>query len=71
MCSPLLETDIAMSKQQGEQGKQHEPQWPTASKETVRIWLRGRIERRCPPPDQAQIRRELGWDLEPTNERKR
>jgi hypothetical protein len=33
------------------------------SKESVRKWLRARIEQRRPPPDPAQIRRELGWDL--------
>ncbi|WP_426107069.1 hypothetical protein [Massilia sp. TSP1-1-2] len=31
------------------------------SKESVRKWLRARIEQRRPPPDAAQIRRELGW----------
>jgi hypothetical protein len=33
------------------------------SKESVRIWLRARREQRRPPPDPAQIRRELGWGL--------
>lgn len=47
--------------------KQQQP-----SKESVRNWLRARVERRCPPPDPAQIRRELGWELvKATPERKR
>ncbi len=33
------------------------------SKESVREWLRTEVERRRPPPDPSQIRRELGWDL--------
>ena len=33
------------------------------SKESVRNWLRTEIAQRRPPPDPAQIRRELGWDL--------
>lgn len=33
------------------------------SKESVRKWLRARIEERRPPPDPGQIRRELGWEL--------
>ncbi len=33
------------------------------SKESVRNWLRARVEQRRPPPDPAQIRRELGWEL--------
>ena len=33
------------------------------SKECVRNWLRARLEQRRPPPDPAQIRRELGWEL--------
>lgn len=33
------------------------------SKEAVREWLRNEIRQRRPPPDQGQIRRELGWDL--------
>jgi hypothetical protein len=33
------------------------------SKETVRNWLRARIEQKRPPPDARQIRRELGWEL--------
>ncbi|MES2014865.1 MAG: hypothetical protein V4484_00090 [Pseudomonadota bacterium] len=33
------------------------------SKESVRVWLRARLETRTPPPDPQQIRRELGWDL--------
>ena len=33
------------------------------SKETVRQWLKNEIAKRRPPPDQEQIRRELGWDL--------
>ena len=33
------------------------------SKESVRIWLRARLEQRRPPPDPQQIRRELGWEL--------
>ncbi|HEY0064030.1 MAG TPA: hypothetical protein VGC21_18080 [Telluria sp.] len=33
------------------------------SKESVRDWLRARIEQKRPPPDAQQIRRELGWDL--------
>ena len=36
------------------------------SKESVREWLRTEVERRRPPPDPSQIRRELGWDLVPT-----
>ncbi|QYF92525.1 hypothetical protein KY495_17505 [Massilia sp. PAMC28688] len=48
----------------------NKPQQPT--KESVRNWLRTRAERRCPPPDPAQIRRELGWELiKPVPERKR
>lgn len=51
---------------------QQQRQWPVVSKESVRKWLRARAERRCPPPDPAQIRRELGWDLvKPAPERKR
>jgi hypothetical protein len=38
--------------------KQQQP-----SKESVRDWLRARIEQKRPPPDAQQIRRELGWDL--------
>lgn len=33
------------------------------SKEHVREWLRERQEEHTPPPDAAQIRRELGWRL--------
>lgn len=33
------------------------------SKETVRNWLRARIEQKRPLPDAGQIRRELGWEL--------
>lgn len=33
------------------------------SKEAVRQWLKNKLEARRPPPDPAQIRRELGWDL--------
>jgi hypothetical protein len=33
------------------------------SKESVRNWLRTEIAQRRPPPDPAQIRRELGWEL--------
>lgn len=33
------------------------------SKESVRDWLRTEIAQRRPPPDPAQIRRELGWEL--------
>ena len=36
---------------------------PYASKEAVRAWLKHELEMRRPPPDIAQIRRELGWDL--------
>ena len=32
------------------------------SKESVREWLRAEVERRRPPPDPSQIRRELGWE---------
>jgi hypothetical protein len=38
--------------------KQQQP-----SKETVRNWLRARIEQKRPLPDAGQIRRELGWEL--------
>jgi len=38
--------------------KQQQP-----SKETVRNWLRARIEQKRPLPDASQIRRELGWEL--------
>ena len=38
--------------------KQQQP-----SKESVRQWLRARLETRLPPPDPKQIRRELGWGL--------
>ncbi len=42
------------------------------SKECVRNWLRARIEQRRPPPDPAQIRRELGGEmLKAGGERKR
>jgi hypothetical protein len=41
------------------------------SKECVRMWLRARIEQRRPPPDAAQIRRELGWELIRGADRKR
>lgn len=37
-------------------------QWPTVSKESVRQWLLARVARRCPLPEPAQIRRELGWE---------
>lgn len=47
---------------QQKQGPQQGPQ-PAPSKETVRSWLRGEIAQRRPPPDPAQIRRELGWEL--------
>ncbi len=33
------------------------------TKESVRTWLRTEIAQRRPPPDPAQIRRELGWEL--------
>jgi hypothetical protein len=33
------------------------------SKEHVREWLRERQTGHTPPPDAAQIRRELGWKL--------
>ena len=33
------------------------------TKESVREWLRAEVERRRPPPDPSQIRRELGWEL--------
>jgi hypothetical protein len=33
------------------------------SKEAVRQWLQNKLLERRPPPDPAQIRRELGWDL--------
>lgn len=55
----ILETDTAMTKFQ------------QPSKECVRMWLRARIEQRRPPPDPAQIRRELGWELIRGVERKR
>jgi hypothetical protein len=49
-------------------GAMNKPLQPT--KESVRNWLRTRAER--PPPDPAQIRRELGWELvKPVQERKR
>lgn len=48
---PVLETDSVMTKFQ------------QPSKESVRNWLRARVQQRRPPPDAAQIRRELGWDL--------
>lgn len=38
--------------------KQQQP-----SKETVRDWLRTRVEQKRPLPDAGQIRRELGWEL--------
>ena len=38
--------------------KQQQP-----SKESVRQWLRARLETRLPPPDPKQIRRELGWEV--------
>ncbi len=42
------------------------------SKESVRDWLRTEIAQRRPPPDPAQIRRELGWELiRNPNDRKR
>ena len=57
---PFLEMDRVMTKF-------HQP-----SKESVRNWLRARVEQRRPPPDAAQIRRELGWDLlKAGSERKR
>lgn len=31
-------------------------------KEAVRAWLRARRQANAPPPDIAQIRRELGWE---------
>ena len=33
------------------------------TKESVRAWLRTEIAQRRPPPDPAQIRRELGWEM--------
>ena len=33
------------------------------SKEDVRQWLQNKLAERRPPPDPAQIRRELGWDM--------
>jgi hypothetical protein len=33
------------------------------SKEQMREWLRERQAEHTPPPDAAQIRRELGWKL--------
>jgi hypothetical protein len=33
------------------------------SKETVRRWLQTQLEKRLPPPDPKQIRRELGWEM--------
>ncbi len=56
---PFLETDEVMTKFQ------------QPSKEVVRTWLRARIEQRRPPPDPAQIRRELGWELIKVAERRR
>ncbi len=51
---------------------QQQRQWPSASKESVRRWLRARMERRCPLPEPAQIRRELGWEpIKPGAERQR
>ncbi|CAN5408351.1 hypothetical protein BH11PSE11_BH11PSE11_00020 [soil metagenome] len=35
------------------------------SKQQVREWLSQRREAHTPPPDIAQIRRELGWNLIP------
>jgi hypothetical protein len=34
-----------------------------AGKDSVKNWFNHALERRCPPPDPKQIRRELGWDL--------
>jgi len=33
------------------------------SKESVRAWLSGVVERKEPPPSPEQVRRELGWGL--------
>ena len=33
------------------------------TKESIRAWLRTEIAQRRPPPDPAQIRRELGWEM--------
>lgn len=44
-----------------EQASMNKHQQPT--KESVREWLRAEVQRRRPPPDPSQIRRELGWEL--------
>jgi hypothetical protein len=33
------------------------------SKEQIRQWQQERIKAHKPPPDPAQVRRELGWSL--------
>jgi hypothetical protein len=56
----------------GSKGRAMDKQKQQPSKESVRAWLRTEIAQRRPPPDPAQIRRELGWDLIPVpSERKR
>lgn len=35
------------------------------TKEEIRRYMQERQAKRLPPPDMAQIRRELGWELNP------
>lgn len=39
------------------------------TKEELQAWLKQRHEAKAPPPTPEQIRRELGWQLEPNNKR--
>jgi len=39
----------------------------TPTKESVRKWLAQQVQEHKPPPSPADIRRQLGWDLLPTN----
>ena len=39
------------------------------SKEQTRLWLQQRTLSRLPPPQPADIRRQLGWELLPNNAR--
>jgi hypothetical protein len=36
------------------------------TKEEIRRYMQQRQAQRLPPPDMAQIRRELGWELNPS-----
>lgn len=39
------------------------------TKEEVRKWMQQRQKQPAPPPTPADIRRQLGWELEPNNKR--